>query len=51
MTEGKKAQNLIGFLSPNKVNDYKGGWGEEKEKNTPKEYIKQVKNKNNKCFS
>ena len=39
MTEGKKLKSLIGFLSPNKVNNYKGGWGEEKEKNTPKECI------------
>ena len=46
----KKLRSLIGFLSANKTDNYNRGGKRGEEKN-PKEYIKQAKSKNNKCYS
>ena len=49
VTEGKKKfKSLIGFLSANKIDNYKWGVGGWEGGKNPKN---KSKNKNNKCFS
>ena len=55
VTEGKKKfKSLIGFLSANKIDNYKwgvGGWEGGKKEKIQKDLQNKPKHKNNECFS